>query len=906
MSDLRLRLFTAVAVLVAFAGFAVTIGAAPAAASANGVVISEFRFRGPDGGNDEYVELVNAGSGPVNIGTWRLQGCSSAAGVASNRVQVPAGVILAPGQHYLFTNSNLSGPYSGTVPGDLTYGTGFSDGAGARITLADGTTVIDGVGGSTISGLQCREGTGISTMTGVNFDQSYERIGGVQDTENNATDFAGPKAGNPQNSGPTGTDAAPTVTDTNPDSNAVDVPQNANISITFSESVTTSGAAFSVSCDVSGAHTFAFSGGPTTYTLDPNANFAQADTCTVVVDNVGVADTDGDDPPDNMAADYTFSFSTVAPSRRIFEIQGASHTSPYAGQLVSAVPGVVTAARPNSLYIQDAVGDGNVATSDGILVFGTGIGAGFAAGDAVMVSGRVTEFRPGGAASTNLTTTEIESPTVTAAGPGAAIAPTVVGQGGRVPPTDVIEDDASGSVETSGVFDPATDGIDFYESMEAMLLQVNDAVVTGPRNGFGEVWVLADDGADASLRTIRGGILIRQLGSAPYPHDYEQGDFNPERIQLEDDIVVGATPAVNVGDHFTSAAVGVLEYNFGNFELQLTSALTRVDEGLVREVTAEPKENELTIATFNVENLDPSDAATIPRLADIVVDNLRSPDLIGIEEMQDNTGGTNDGTTDASLSWEAFIAAIVAAGGPEYEYRQIDPQNNQDGGQPGGNIRVGFLFRPDRGLAFVDRPGGNATTPTGVFRQDGRAHLTLSPGRVDPLNPAWTATRKPLAGEFTWNDKTLIAIVNHFSSKGGDQPLFGRFQPPARSSEVARHQQAASVNAFVKQILAAERKANVIVLGDINDFEFSETTRILEGNELHSLVPLLPSAERYSYVFEGNSQVLDQILSSENALRGLSEFDVVHVNAEFHDQASDHDPSIARVKLLGGGGGGTG
>ena len=201
----------------------------------------------------------------------------------------------------------------------------------------------------------------------------------------------------------------------------------------------------------------------------------------------------------------------------------------------------------------------------------------FAAGQAVLVSGRVTEFRPGGASSTNLTTTEIASPTVTPAGPGVPIAPTVVGQGGRVPPTSVIEDDATGSVETSGVFDPASDGIDFYESMEAMLLQVNNPVVTGPRNGFGEVWVLADDGADAALRTTRGGIVVRPT------------DFNPERIQLEDDIVLGGDAEVNVGDHFTSAAVGVLEYNFGNFEVMLTSALTRVDGGLVREVTSEPK-----------------------------------------------------------------------------------------------------------------------------------------------------------------------------------------------------------------------------------------------------------------------------------------------------------------------------
>jgi predicted extracellular nuclease len=182
--------------------------------------------------------------------------------------------------------------------------------------------------------------------------------------------------------------------------------------------------------------------------------------------------------------------------------------------------------------------------------------------------------------------------------------------------------------------------------------------------------------------------------------------------------------------------------------------------------------------------------------------------------------------------------------------------------------------------------------------------LTLSPGRVDPTNPAWEATRKPLAGEFVWNDKTLIVIVNHFSSKGGDDPLFGRWQPPIRSTEVARHQQAASVNAFVDSILAAERKANVVVLGDINDFEFSETTQILvDGGVLTSLMDTLPKPERYSYVFEGNSQVLDQILFSANMMRGLTAYDVVHVNAEFFDQASDHDPSVARTMVFGGGGG---
>ncbi|HZO69253.1 MAG TPA: nuclease, partial [Kribbellaceae bacterium] len=172
-----------------------------------------------------------------------------------------------------------------------------------------------------------------------------------------------------------------------------------------------------------------------------------------------------------------------------------------------------------------------------------------------------------------------------------------------------------------------------------------------------------------------------------------------------------------------------------------------------------------------------------------------------------------------------------------------------------------------------------------------------SPGRIDTANPAWEATRKPLAGEFKWKGKTVFVIANHFSSKGGDQPLWGQFQPPNRVTEPKRHQQAASVRAFVDQILTRDPLANVVVLGDINDFEFSETTDILVGSGLRTLVDLprtLPQAERYSYVFEGNSQILDQILMSLSLLPAAS-YDVVHINSEFPDQISDHDPQVLRI-----------
>jgi len=859
--------------------------AAPAASTT--IVISELRTRGPAGGNDEFVELRNISNASVPVGGWALQGCAADSGVPSNRAVIPAGTEIPAGGSYLFTNNSATGGYSGLVPGDQTYGTGISDQGGVRITNAG--VAVDGVASQDPNPDQCREGTGL-TFPAANADNGFERIGGSLDTDRNNFDFTGPKASDPQNSSsePAG-DAAPRVARSDPAEGSLGADPDGPITVTFSEPVTAGPEAFSLACaDGSSFDLSASIGDQTTFTLDPDGSLPLGESCTLTVHAGAVTDVDAQDPPDTMAADKAIGFFVQGLALRIHEIQGADHVSPYQGKAVDGVPGVVTARRNNGFWMQDAGPDDDPATSEGIFVF-TASAPAVTVGTAVTVAGLVAEFRPGGSSTDNLTTTELERVTVMPAGAGAAIAPTVVGAGGRVPPNQVIEDDASGSVETTGLFDFAQDGIDFYESLEGMKLQVNDAVAVGPTNGFGEVFVVGDNGADAGVRTNRGGVVI------------SPADFNPERIQLDD--VLADTPDVHVGDRLPGATVGVLSYDFGNFELLPLAAPAAVPGGIARETTQAPAKDELSVATFNVENLDPSDTATIPRLARLVVDNLRSPDLIAIEEMQDNTGapppGTPDnGTTAANLSWQAFIDAIAAAGGPAYDYRQIDPQNNQDGGQPNGNIRVGFLFRTDRGLQFVDRGEGDATTPTEVFtRSDRRTHLTLSPGRVDPLNTAWTASRKPLAGEFTWKGRPLFAIANHFASKGGDDPLFGRWQPPIRSTEIQRHRQAAVVYAFVGELLEADPNANVAVLGDINDFEFSETTQILEGEELVSLLHGLPKPQRYSYVFEGNSQVLDQILVSKPALATLQGFDAVHVNAEFFDQASDHDPSVARLDL---------
>jgi predicted extracellular nuclease len=877
---MRRRLVLAVLVLAC-----ALAGAPGALAAPSDLFFSEY-IEGSS--NNKALEMYNGTGAPIDLAGQGYNVQMYFNGSASAGLTINLTGTVANGDVYVVAQSSAAAAI--LAQADQTNGSGWFNGDDA-VVLRKGTTVLDVIGQigfdpgaewgagltSTADNTLRRKATVEAGDTSGDdaFDPSLEWDGFAVDTFDGLGSHATPTPG----------DDAPSVASTTPANGAIDVSREANIAVTFSEPVTVTAASFVLSCETTGAHSFSLSGSGAAYTLDPDTDFGLGETCSLTVDDQGVADVDTDDPPDTMTADRVVRFTTRGVEGRIYEIQGAAHISPLAGKVVSAVPGVVTSVRPNSFTMQDATGDGSAATSDAILVFANGVGGSVSVGQAVTVSGRVTEFRPGGAASTNLTTTEITSPVVTAGGPGAAIAQTVIGAGGRVPPTSVIDDDATGDVETSGSYDPATDGIDFYESLEAMLLRVPDPVVVGPTNDFGEVWVLANDGAGAGIRTARQGIVV---GPA---------DFNPERIQLDDDIVgPGGTPAANVGDHFTSDAVGVLDYNFGNYEILLTSALTRVGGGLVREVTRPQLSTELTVASFNVENLSPVDPpAKFARLAALIVDNLRSPNIVAVQEIQDNSGPADDGVTDATQTFQQLIAAIQAAGGPSYQFRQIDPVDGEDGGQPGGNIRVGLLFRTDGGLAFVDRPGATPTTANSVTGRNNKVQLVYSPGRIDPQNEAWKDSRKPLAAEFRFRGQTLFVIVDHFNSKGGDTPLFGRFQPTVRPSEVQRHEQAQVVNDFVDQILGTFKNARIAVLGDLNDFEFSETLQTLEGGgALVNLMDRLPKAERYSYVFEGNSQVLDQMLVSDKLDKKNTSYDVVHVNAEFSDQASDHDPSVAR------------
>jgi predicted extracellular nuclease len=337
-------------------------------------------------------------------------------------------------------------------------------------------------------------------------------------------------------------------------------------------------------------------------------------------------------------------------------------------------------------------------------------------------------------------------------------------------------------------------------------------------------------------------------------------------------------------------------YNFGNFEVIPTEPFSVVTASLLKPTTTSLSGNatSLLIGTYNVLNLDPNDNDGDTDVADgrfkanaeIIAVHMNRPDVVALQEIQDNSGSANDGVVSAEETLAALVAAISDID-PNLKYKFIDNTfigDNTSGGEPGANIRTAYLYNPAR--ISVD--------------------MTSLESVVDPTEQQTNSTnpfygsRLPLAATFTFLPTGFVfeMINNHWSAKGGSAPAVGLVQPfeelqedpNVNGSLEKRQAQSAAILAYVSG------KDNVIVLGDLNEFEFVSPVASL-GDKMTLLTETIDEDERYSYMFQGNSQALDHILVSVG-IDAVAEY--VHVNSEFADgpsKASDHDPMVALIQV---------
>ena len=566
--------------------------------------------------------------------------------------------------------------------------------------------------------------------------------------------------------------------------------------------------------------------------------------------------------------------------KNIGEVQGESHQSPLVGKEVVINNVVVTKTDGDKgFYVQDKVSDNNPRTSDAVYVASKDK---VESGDLLKVQGTVKEGymeeysvkqgqtfkKPAG----SLTVTQIINATITKL--GKAELPKALNISEKMP-KDIVDN-------TPTKYNPETEALDYWESLEGMLVEVTKPKVTGPQYK-GDIYVLPGDYKGQKLNNI-GGVNLRP------------GVQNTEVLP----VTVGNKFVAKAKDYFNENITGVVTYKNKTYKIDPSSVPAIQDGGLTREVSKiYPSEDKLTIASYNIENFSANNNGheetpeeKVDKIANSFIKEVHSPDIITLIEVQDNNGGVNDGTVDGVKSGEKLAQRIKSLGGPDYKYTEIAPVDGKDGGKPGANIRVAYLYNPKRVTLIGKEKGGSEEAARFV-----NGHLEKNPARVDPTSVHFEKVRKSLAAEFEFKGERIVVIANHLKSKLGDDAIYGSNQPSVENTKAKRIEEAKILNAFIKEGLRQNPNLKFVLTGDFNDFEFSDSVKTIVGNELVNLMAEHEQGDRYSYFYRGSNQSLDNILISKN-IKDKVVFSPVHINASFmeeHGRASDHDPVVVQI-----------
>ncbi len=428
-------------------------------------------------------------------------------------------------------------------------------------------------------------------------------------------------------------------------------------------------------------------------------------------------------------------------------------------------------------------------------------------------------------------------------------------------------------------------------SLEGMLVKI-DAGQTfiAPSNPFGD-YVLALDAQQPDTSVIRssdGGALIDAQNPLRWFPGFRVTNYNLAK-------------RLNLGAKLTSSIEGPLNYRVDAYQISVSQPFDFEPHFIpLDKADISSSDASLTIMTLNCFNLDPcvesSDLVMNPNqdvdddwgegrfhtLAQAVVLQSNSPDIVALQEIQDNDGAEISDVVDASQTYELLIKTIKQLSGVEYKWIDIPPEVGADGGQPGGNIRNGYLYNPVR----VD--------------------VDLKSVRVfGSEDPSFEGSRKPLVCEFIEisSSKRLAVINIHLASKRHQTSIFAPDGAGIDHKEATRIAQAKVIRLEAQSLY--ERGTNYYITGDFNDTEHSNTLKELVGNQSTNLVLELPEAERYDYNHRGKLQVLMHGVVHKSVVeKGHAEYEIIHGNeligvepGKDSDKPSDHAYVLAKIKL---------
>ncbi|MBI2982264.1 MAG: endonuclease/exonuclease/phosphatase family protein [Deltaproteobacteria bacterium] len=572
--------------------------------------------------------------------------------------------------------------------------------------------------------------------------------------------------------------------------------------------------------------------------------------------------------------------------RTVADIHAGHFATPHRGKGVRGLRGVVTAVDRDGFWLQEPSrgGDGSFAG-----VYVRTKNPTIRTGDLLSLSGEVSVYRPN---QRELSQTRIIDPTYSRIGKGRLPEPVLIGEGGRLPPPDLFKGGGTAvDLENRGTpFRPDQDAIAFYRGLKDTRVRVKNARVVGVSSKSSLYAVAIDGGKHMRHRTPEGLPIL--LPGGP----------NTDVLSIDFQLLPrDQSPQLEAGDRIVGDLVGILDYSFGQYRIRVTEPV-RVEKGGLKRTTVTSlvgDEEHFTVADSNFESFFPKDPnpRRITELAQIIMTNMRNPDLIALQEGMDDSGSKDDGVTTAS--YEQLNAEIERLGGKRYQYVEVAPKNDQDGGKPGGNIRVAYLVRTDR-VSLKLHDGGDYNDPAALeMWWDGHVHLRQNPSRVDPDNPAYERSRKPLAIEYSFKGRTVLQVNAHSTSRRGDDPLWGRYQPATSKSDQKRKLQHAPVAAFFESARKLDPDAAFIAGGDLNAYAWEQSVRIFTDAGLVNLAEAkLPPGADYTYYYEGAAHVhsFDHLLASPELARE-AEIEILHLNTLNRNQFSDHDIKIARFRV---------
>ncbi|MCL4867910.1 MAG: ExeM/NucH family extracellular endonuclease [Anaerolineae bacterium] len=842
--------------------FNFTTAAAP---TSNDLRISQVYGGGGNAGSvytHDYIELFNAGTTTINLAGWSVQYGPMGNTTWSGRTNLSGDI--APGQYYLVQQASGGGSGSTPLPAPDAIGTiNMAVGAGkvalvnSTMTLPDGcvhAAIVDLVGYGTAI---CYEGAAAAPGLSAT-NAGFRQQSGCQDTDQNGNDFftaaAAPRNTHSLFYSCTGGDVPPAVINTIPTNGATNVLLDSPITITFSEDVNVTGTWFDITCTQSGNHPAVVTGTPPTnsYILTPTADFDPSETCTVTIFASQVTDIDGS--PDNMWANYSFSFETVAGTigscgdgneLRIHTIQGSGLASPLVGT-VQVIEGIVTADFQNTpsemggFFIQeeDAHADASAATSEGIYVFNNTFPV--AVGDLVRIMGTVIEFNSDGALLTQISpATEL-----------------IVCSSGNLLPTPVVVTMPMASV-------------DAWEPYEGMLITIPQTLyVTEHFNlgRFGEVLLSANNIQYQFTHNNAPSVA----GYASFLTNFALNTIllDDANTQQNRDPIVHPAPgltAVNslrIGDS-VAALTGVLDQRFAQYRIQPVGTVT-FTESNPRPAAPDDVDGTIWVASLNVLNYfstidtgtlicgplanqgcrgaDSADEFTRQRDKIIQAILALDADVIGLMEMENHA-------SDAAL--DDLVAGLnVIAGTDTYTKISAFPLGSDA-------IKVAFIYRPAR------------VTPIGLPLSDGSAIFD----------------RPPLSQLFEVNvtGERFNVLVNHFKSKGcGGAAGADQDQLDGQGCfNDRRTQQAAQLLTFITgMIIPTTGDNDVLIIGDLNAYALEDPITTLASAGMTNLLSSYLGTTPFTYIFNGQAGYLDHALSSASLLPQLTGVTVWGINGD--------------------------